>query len=151
MISVSWYQTGLSWQDIYGNSTNYSFHLWWAEKQHRKHNTFALETDRFHSCHIMQGQESEAKMAQTHQNWTAVVQKNIIWSEYWFLMRHADGEVRIWHWQDESRDLTCLVSKVQTGVGGVMMWGKFSVSFNSSCASVERIVTDHVSLFMATI
>uniref|UniRef100_A0A8C7TKJ0 Uncharacterized protein n=1 Tax=Oncorhynchus mykiss TaxID=8022 RepID=A0A8C7TKJ0_ONCMY len=34
--------------------------------------------------------------------------------------------VRIWHKQHESMDPCCLVSTVQAGGGGVMVWGMFS-------------------------
>ncbi len=62
-----------------------------------------------------------------HQNWTIQHCKNIAWSdESWFLLRHSDVRVRIWRKEHESMDPSCLVSTVQAGGGGVMVWGIFS-------------------------
>ncbi len=41
----------------------------------------------------------------------------------WFLLRHSDGRVRIMRKEHESMDPSCLVSMVQAGGGGVMVWG----------------------------
>ncbi len=50
--------------------------------------------------------------------------KNIAWpDESSFLLWHSDGRVRIWHKEHESMDPSCLVSTVQAGGGGVMVWG----------------------------
>ncbi len=53
--------------------------------------------------------------------------KNIAWSdESRFLLRHSDGRVRIWRKEHDSMDPSFLVSTVQVGGGGVMVWGIFS-------------------------
>jgi len=50
----------------------------------------------------------------------------VAWSdESGFLLRHSDGRVRIWLKQNENMDPSCLVTTVQTGGGGVMVWGCF--------------------------
>ncbi len=65
------------------------------------------------------------QFTQTHQNWTIEDWKNVPWSdESRLLMRHSDGRVRIWC-KHESMDLSCLVSMVQAGGGGVMVSGYF--------------------------
>ncbi len=67
------------------------------------------------------------QFAQAHQNWTIEYWKNVAWSdESRFLLRHSDTRVKIWHKEHESMDPSCLVSTVQAGGGGVMMWGIFS-------------------------
>ncbi len=67
------------------------------------------------------------QFAQAHQNWTIEDWKNVVWSdEFLFLLRHSDGRVRIWHKEHERMDPSCLVSTVQTGGGGVMVWGIIS-------------------------
>ncbi len=67
------------------------------------------------------------QFTQAHQNWTIEDWKNVAWSdESRFLLRHSDGRVRIWCKEHESMDPSCLVSTVQAGGGGVMVWGIFS-------------------------
>ncbi len=67
------------------------------------------------------------QFTQDHQNWTIQDCKNVAWSdESWFLLLHSDGRVRIWRKEHESMDPSCLVSMVQAGGGGVMVWGIFS-------------------------
>ncbi len=67
------------------------------------------------------------QFTQDHQNWTIEDCKNVAWSdESWFLLQHSDGRVRIWRKEHESMDPSCLVSTVQAGGGGVMVWGVFS-------------------------
>ncbi len=62
-----------------------------------------------------------------HQNWTIEDWKNVAWSdESRFLLQCSDGRVRIWCKEHESMDPSCLVSTVQAGGGGVMVWGIFS-------------------------
>ncbi len=64
------------------------------------------------------------QFTQAHQNWTIEDWKNVAWSdESWFLLRHSDDRVRIWCKEHESMDPSCLVSTVQAGGGGVMVWG----------------------------
>ncbi len=66
------------------------------------------------------------QFTQSHQNWTIGDWKNVAWSdESRFLLRYSDGRVRIWHKEHESMDPSCLVSTVQAGGGGVMVWGIF--------------------------
>ncbi len=66
------------------------------------------------------------QFTQNHQNWTIEDWKNVPWSdESWFLL-HSDDRVRIWCKEHESMDPSCLVSMVQAGGGGVMVWGVFS-------------------------
>ncbi len=70
------------------------------------------------------------QLAQAHQNWTIQDWKNVVsYDESQFLLRHSDGRVRIWHKEHESMDPSCLVSTVQAGGGGVMVWGIFSSHF----------------------
>ncbi len=67
------------------------------------------------------------QFAQAHQNWTIEDWKTVAWSdESRFLLRHSDGRVRIWPKEHESMDPSCLVSTVQAGGGGVIVWGIFS-------------------------
>ncbi len=67
------------------------------------------------------------QFAQAHQNWTIEDWKNVAWSdESRFLLRYSDGRVRIWRKEHERMDPSYLVSTVQAGGGGVMMWGIFS-------------------------
>ncbi len=67
------------------------------------------------------------QFTQNHQNWTIEDWKNVAWSdESRFLLRHSDDRVRIWSTEHESMDPSCLVSMVQAGCGGIMVWGVFS-------------------------
>ncbi len=76
------------------------------------------------------------------------------------LLRHSDGSVRIWRKEHESMDLSFLVSTVQAGAGGVMVWGIFSWHTLGLLVPIEHclnataylsIVADHVHLFMTTV
>ncbi len=68
------------------------------------------------------------QFTQAHQNWTIEDWKNVAWSDVSrFLLRHSHGRVRIWRKEHESMDPSCLVSTVQTGGGGVMVWGILSI------------------------
>ncbi len=101
------------------------------------------------------------QFTQAHQNWTIEDWKNVAWSdESRFLLRHSDGRVRIWHKEHESMDLSCLVSMVQAGCGGEMVWGIFSWHTLVPLVPIEHclnakaylsIVTDHVHPFMTTV
>ncbi len=65
--------------------------------------------------------------AQAHQNWTIEDWKNITWSDKArFLLCRSEGRVRIWRKEHESMDPSCLVSTVQAGGDGVMVWRIFS-------------------------
>ncbi len=77
-----------------------------------------------------------------------------------FLLRHSDGWVRIWRKEHESMDPSCLVSTVQVGGGGVMVWGIFSWHTLGPLVPIEHrlnatvylsIVADHVHPFMTTV
>ncbi len=52
--------------------------------------------------------------------------KNVAWSDESRFLLHSDGRVRIRCKEHESMDPSCLVSMVQAGDGGVMVWGIFS-------------------------
>ena len=101
------------------------------------------------------------QFTQTHQHWAIEDWKQVAWSdESRFLLRHSDGRVRIWRQQHESMDPSCLISTVQAGGGGVMVWGIFSWLTLSPLVPTEHcvkataylsIVTDHVHPFMTTV
>ncbi len=68
--------------------------------------------------------------------------------------------VRIWRKEHESMDPSCLVSMVQAGVGGVMVWEIFSWHTLGPLVAIEHrlntttylsIVADHVHPFMTTV
>ncbi len=97
------------------------------------------------------------QFTQAHQNWTIEDWKNVAWSdESRFLLQHWDGRVRIWHKEHESMDPSCLVSTVQAGGGGVMVWRIFSWHTLAPLVPIEHhlnvtaflsIVADHVHPF----
>ncbi len=101
------------------------------------------------------------QFTQAHQNWTIEDWKNVAWSdESRFLLQHWDGRVRVWRKEHESMDPSCLVSTVQAGGGGVMVWGIFSwhtlgpLVPNEHCLNSTvylSIVADHVHPFMTTV
>ncbi len=105
--------------------------------------------------------ETEATFTQNHQNWTIEDWKNVAWSdESRFLLRYSDGRVRIWCKEHDSMDPSCLVSMVQAGGGGVMVWRIFSWHTLSPLVPIEHrlnataylsIVADHVHPFMTTV
>ncbi len=98
---------------------------------------------------------------QAHQNWTIEDWKNVVWSdESRFLLRHSDGRVRIWRKEHESMDPFCLVSTVQPGGGGVMVWGIFSwhtlgplvpIQHPLNTTAYPSNFADHVHPFMTTV
>jgi len=72
---------------------------------------------------------------------------------------HSDGRVRIGHKRNENTDPSCLVTTVQAGGGGVMVWGIFSWHSLGPLVPIEHclnataclsIVSDHVHLVMST-
>ncbi len=70
--------------------------------------------------------ERRLQFVQAHQNLTIADWKNVAWSdESRFLLRQSDVRVRIWCKEHESMDPFCLVSTVQAGSGGLMVWGIF--------------------------
>ncbi len=75
-------------------------------------------------------------------------------------VQHSDGRVRIWRKEHESMDPSCLVSTVQAGGGGVMVWGIFSwhtlgplvpIEHRLNATAYLSIVADHVHPFMTTV
>jgi len=75
-------------------------------------------------------------------------------------LRHSDGRVRIWRKQNENMDPSCLVTTVQAGGGGLMVWGMFSwhtlgplvpIWHCLNATAYLNIVSDHVHPFMATL
>ncbi len=100
------------------------------------------------------------QFTQAHQNWTIEDWKNVAWSdESRFLLQHSDGRVRIWRKEHESMDPSCLVSTVQAGAGGVMVWGIFSWQTLGPLVLMEHrlnttdylSIVDHVHPFMTTV
>ncbi len=101
------------------------------------------------------------QFAQARQNWTREDWKNVAWSEESrFLLRHSDGRVRIWRKEHESMDPSCLVSMVQAGGGGLMVWGIFywhtldplvPIEHRLNATAFLSIVADHVHPFMTTV
>ncbi len=101
------------------------------------------------------------QFTQDHQNWTIEDRKNVAWSdESRFLLQHSEDRVRIWHKEHESIDPSCLVSTVQAGGGGVMVWGIFSwhalvplvpIEHSLNATADLSIVADHVHPFMTTV
>ncbi len=87
--------------------------------------------------------------------------ENVVLSEESrFLLRHSDGRVRIWRKEHESMDPSCLVSMVQAGGGGVMVWDIFSwhtlgplvpIEHRLNATAYLSIVADHVHPFMTTV
>ncbi len=68
--------------------------------------------------------------------------------------------VRIWRKEHESMDPSCLVSMVQAGGGGVMVWGIFSwhtlgplvpIEYRLNTTVYLSIVADHVHPFMTKV
>ncbi len=60
----------------------------------------------------------------------------------------------MWCKEHESMDPSCLVSTVQAGGGGVMVWGIFSwhtLGHHVNATAYLSIVTDHVHPFMTTV
>ncbi len=100
---------------------------------------------------------SRTTISRVYREWS---EKEKISSESRFLLRHSDDRVRIWHKEHESMDLACLVSTVQTGGGGVMVWGIYSWHTFGSLVPIEHrlnvtvylsIIADHVLPFMTTV
>ncbi len=118
---------------------------------------------RLHRVPLLSAKNRKRRLhfTQAHQIWTIKDWKNVAWSdESRFLLRHSDGRVRIWCKEHESMDLSCLVSMVQVGGGGVMVWRIFSwhtlgplVPFEHrlNTTAYLSIVADHVHPFMTTV
>ncbi len=91
---------------------------------HRTLKQMGSSSRRPHRVPLLSDKNSTRRIqfTQTHQNWTIEDWKNVAWSdESWFLLRHSDvgSEFGV----NESMDPSCLVSTVQAGGGGVMVWG----------------------------
>uniref|UniRef100_A0AAR2INL3 Tc1-like transposase DDE domain-containing protein n=1 Tax=Pygocentrus nattereri TaxID=42514 RepID=A0AAR2INL3_PYGNA len=102
------------------------------------------------------------QFARAHRNCTIEDWKNIAWPRFQsrFQLRHSDGRVRIWRKQHESVDPSYVVSTVQAGGGGVMVWEIFSwhtlgplvpIEHCLNAAAYLSIVADHVHPFMTTV
>ncbi len=66
------------------------------------------------------------QFSQSHQNWTIDNWKNVAWSDE---SQFNAATFRIWRKEHESMDPSCLVSTVQAGGGGVMLWGIFFLAY----------------------
>ncbi len=87
------------------------------------HGTHIAYSHTPHRVPVLSAKDRKRRLqfAQAHQNWTIEDWKNNAWSdESQFLLQHSDRKVRIWRKEHESMDLSCLVSTVQAGGGGVM-------------------------------
>uniref|UniRef100_A0A9J8C660 Transposable element Tc1 transposase n=1 Tax=Cyprinus carpio carpio TaxID=630221 RepID=A0A9J8C660_CYPCA len=132
------------------------------------HNTSNPEADGLqqqkpHQVLLLSPKNRKRKLqfTQAHQNWTIEDWKNVAWSdESRFLLWYSDGRVRIWCKEHESMDPTFLVSMVQAGGGGVMVWGIFSwhtlgplvpIEHRLNATAYLSIVADHVLPFMTTV
>ncbi len=86
--------------------------------------------------------ENALLMQEVRGEWTIEDWKNVVWSdESRFLLQHSDGRFRIWRKEHESMDPSCLVSTVQAGGDGVMVWGIFywhTVPFSTNWVSFKR-------------
>ncbi len=130
---------------------------------HRTLKQMGYSSRRPHRVPLMSAKNRKRRLqfTQTHQNWTIEDWKNVAWSdESRFLLRHSDGRVGIWHKEHESMDPLCLVSMVQAGGGGVMVWGIFSwhtlgplvqIKHRLNATAYLSIVADHVHPFMTTV
>ncbi len=134
------------------------YHLW-------THNTSNPEADELQqqkttpvSVLSAKNRKRRLQFTQAHQNWTIEDWKNVAWSdESRFLLQHSDGRVRIWRKEHESMDPSRLVSTVQAGGGGVMVWGIFSwhtlgplvpIEHHLNATAYRSIVADHVHPFI---
>jgi len=94
------------------------------------------------------------QFARAHQNWIVEDWTNVAWSDKSrFLLRHSDGK------QNENMDPSCLVTTVQAGGGGVMLWGMFSwhtlgplvpIGHSLNATAYLSIVSKNLHPFMAT-
>ncbi len=99
--------------------------------------------------------------AQAHPKLDKEDWKTVAWSDKTrFLLRHSVGRVRIWCKEHESMDPSCLVSTIQAGGGGLMVWGIVSwhtlgpltpIEHSLNTTAYLSIVADHVHPFMTTV
>ncbi len=147
-------------------TTRYNQDLQNTISEHTTHRTLKQmdsSSRRPHRVSLLSDKNSTRRIqfTQDHQNWTIEGWKNVAWSdESRFLLQHSDGRVRIWCKEHESMDISLLVSTVQAGGGGVMMWGVFSWHTLGPLVPIEHrlnttvylsIVADHVHPFMTTV
>ncbi len=100
-----------------------------SERTRRTLKQMGYSSRRPHRVPLLSAKNRKRRLQCTHahQNWTIENWKNVAWSdESRFLLQCSDGRVRIWRKEHESMDPSCLVSTVQAGGGGVMVWGIFS-------------------------
>ncbi len=100
----------------------------WNETDRTKSQQISYSSRRPHGVPLLSAKNRKRRLqfTQAHQNWTKEDWKTLSW----FLLRHSDSRVRIWHKEHESMDPSCLVSMVQAGgCGGVMLWGIFFAHF----------------------
>ncbi len=132
-------------------------------KTHRTLKQMGYRSRRPHRVPLLSAKywKRRLKFRKAHQNWTIEDWKNVAWSdESRFVLRHSDGRVRIWHEEHESVDPSCLVSAVQAGSGGVMVWGIYSwhtlgpfvpIEHQLNATAFLSIVADNVHPFMTTV
>ncbi len=130
---------------------------------HRTLKQMSYSSRRPHRVPLLSAKNRKRRLqfVQGHQNWTIEDWKNVAWSdESQCLLRHSDGWVRIWHKVHESMDPSCLVSTVQAGGGGVIVWGIFSwhtlgllvpIEHRLNASAYLSIVADHVHPFRTTV
>ncbi len=147
-------------------TTRYNQDLQNTISEHTTHQTLkqmSSSSRRPHRVPLLSDKTSTRRIqfTQNHQNWTIEDWKTLpglmslyfcerIWWIWW---------VRIWRKGHESMDPSCLVSTVQAGGGGVMVWGILSCHTLGPLVPIEHrlnttvylsIVADHVHLFMTT-
>ncbi len=124
------------------------YHLW-------THNTSNPEADGLQQQKDHTGCRScQLRFTQGHQNWTIEDWKNIAW--FWWVSISA-ARVTIWRKEHESMDPSCLVSTVQAGGCGIMVWGDIflahlvPIEHRLNATAYMNIVADHVHPFMTTV
>ncbi len=135
-----------------------------AISEHTTHRTLkqmGSSSRRPHRVQLLSAKNRKRRLqfTQAHQNWTIEDWKNVAWSdESRFL--DSDGRVRNWRKEHESMDPSCLVSTVQAGGGGLMVWRIFSWHTLGPLVPIEHclyataylsIVADHIHPFMTRV
>jgi hypothetical protein len=71
--------------------------------------------------------KKQTQWARYQQHWTIEEWKSIAWSDkLQFLLRHADCRIRNWQKAVRVHHPSCLMSTLQAGGSGVMVWGTSS-------------------------